>query len=171
MGWSGSVSDSSSVQLVFQGKMEQGDEEQSQWQPVNQPFQDNVKPSSIMDMWPSSRSSGVYTSWNHSPPGTEHCSQGREIMGTLLVSYETTRQDAGEVRAHFSVSQNEHTVSYCLQCTLTPYQKICQSMSPSHPGMIGRGPQLMPLEPGIQGGDLTCSENLRTQQASVSFKW
>ncbi|KFO37773.1 Krueppel-like factor 17 [Fukomys damarensis] len=143
---------------MFQAEMEQGPEELSQWQPVNRPFQDNVKPSPIVDMWPSSRSSGVCTSWNHSPPGTERCSQGREVMGTLLVSPETARRDAAEVRARFRVSQNEHTVSYCLRGTLTPY---CQSVSPSQPGMMGRGAQLMPLEPGIQGGDLTCSENLK----------
>ncbi|EHA99256.1 Krueppel-like factor 17, partial [Heterocephalus glaber] len=129
--------------------------------------QDTMKPSSITDMWPSFRSSGVYTSWNHGPPGTKHCSQGRETMGTLLVSPETPRQDAGEVRPCFSVSQNEHTVSYCLQGTLTPYQKICQSLSPSQPGMIGRGPQMMSLEPGIRGGDLTYSENPRMPLSGI----
>ncbi|KAM6174080.1 Krueppel-like factor 17 [Erethizon dorsatum] len=121
---------------------------------------DNLKPLSILDMRPSPGSSGVYTSWNYGPPGTEHCSQGREMLGTLLASPETPRQDAGEVRACFRVSQNEHSISYC-PMTLTYPMMCCQREPPSQPGMIGRGPQMMPLQPGIQGRDLTFSENLR----------
>ncbi|XP_023564831.1 Krueppel-like factor 17, partial [Octodon degus] len=76
------------------------------------------------------------------------------MLRTVLVSPETPRQDAGEVRAYFNVSQNDHVLNYC---PMMYYQKE----PPSQPEMIDSTPQMVPLQPGIQGRDLSFSENLR----------
>ncbi|XP_005410769.2 PREDICTED: Krueppel-like factor 17 [Chinchilla lanigera] len=150
----------------FRAEMEQPGEELGQWQPTYQPVLDNLKPLPVLDMWPSSGSSRVNTSWNYGPPGPEHCSEDREMLSSFLVSTETPRQDAGEVRACFSVSQNEHNISYC-PVTFTYPVPYCQREPPSQPGMIGRGPEMMPLQPGIQSTDLTFSENLRMPSSGL----
>nr|XP_013013288.1 Krueppel-like factor 17 [Cavia porcellus] len=82
------------------------------------------------------------------------------MLGTLLASPETPRQDAGEVKTCCSVSQNECSVN-CCPITLTYQMMYYQRQHPSQPGMIGRELQMMPLQSSFQGRDLTFSEHLR----------
>ncbi|XP_062961811.1 Krueppel-like factor 17 [Cynocephalus volans] len=147
-----------------QAEMQQETAELSPWPAAPQPRLDNKKSMSILDISPTSRSSGVYTSWNHGPPGIQHFPQGTEMSRAPLVPDEAPRQDASEVGAQFTMSLPEHGVGYCPQATLTHSQMIyCQGVSPSQPGMMAfKGPQLTPLgEPNIPGVAMTFSGNLR----------
>ena len=109
---------------------------------------------SILNMSSSPGSSGMHTSWNHSPLGIQHVPQCTELERIPLASAEAPRQNSSEMGPQFSMALSDHHVSYCPQLTFTHSQMIfTQGMSHLQPGMmILKGPQTMPLgEPNISG--------------------
>ncbi|DAA31139.1 PREDICTED: Krueppel-like factor 17 [Bison bison bison] len=145
--------------------MEQGAEGLNQWHVASHQFtEDAEKSMSILNMSSSPGSSGMHTSWNHSPLDIQHIPQCTELQRIPLASAEAPRQNASEMGPQFSMALPDHRVSYCPQLTFTPSQMtFTQGMSPSQPGMmIFKEPQMMPLgEPNIPGMAMTFGGNLR----------
>ncbi|ELW62149.1 Krueppel-like factor 17 [Tupaia chinensis] len=143
--------------------MELEAEELSQWPEVHQPTLDNEQLMPVPESSPSSGSSGMYTFWNHGPPGIQYCPQGTEMARIPLVSAEAPRQDVGGVGSPCCVTLPEHGVSYCPQASAPSQTIYFQGMSLAQPGMmIFKGPQMMPPgEPSVPGAAMTFSGDLR----------
>lgn len=130
-------------------------------------FKDTETSMCILDMPVSHGSSGVHSSWNHDPAGTQYFPQCPQLASFPLVSAEAPGQNATEVGPEFGVLLPERGVNYFPQVTLTPSQMIyCQDMSSSgetgNQEMIFKGPQMVPLgEPSIPQVAMSFSENLR----------
>uniref|UniRef100_G3TYA5 Krueppel-like factor 17 n=1 Tax=Loxodonta africana TaxID=9785 RepID=G3TYA5_LOXAF len=149
----------------FEAEMEQEAKELSTWQKAvrHQPVAATEQSVSLLDISPSPGCSGVYSSWNHSPPDIQHFPQGTELAKTPLVSAEAPRQNAGELGPQFTMSLPEHGVSYCPQATLMASQMIyCQGASPSQPEMMifNRSQMIPSEESSVPGVSLTFSGNI-----------
>nr|XP_051684787.1 Krueppel-like factor 17 isoform X2 [Oryctolagus cuniculus] len=102
----------------------------------------------MLDIFPSSGSSGVNEPCSYGLPSTQHFTQGTDMLGAPLLPAEAPMLGEGGVGSQFGMNLQEHGMSYSSQATLPSPQMIYnQGVLPPQPGMMM--PQMMPLEPRI----------------------
>ncbi|XP_008263594.3 Krueppel-like factor 17 isoform X2 [Oryctolagus cuniculus] len=113
----------------------------------------------MLDIFPSSGSSGVNEPCSYGLPSTQHFTQGTDMLGAPLLPAEAPMLGEGGVGSQFGMSLQEHGMSYSSQATLPSPQMIYnQGVLPPQPGMMM--PQMMPLEPRIPEVNMPSSGSL-----------